>query len=99
MGWEHEPPLTPHEERLHAAYELLLGMLRDYAGRRPEDRYISNHTNPVWLLNQLRMVRWYCGSLRDGARVLDWGCRHAPDSLLLRAARGDRLELHGCDFP
>jgi ubiquinone/menaquinone biosynthesis C-methylase UbiE len=31
-------------------------------------------------------------------RILDWGCCHAPDSILLRAVFGDAFEFHGCDF-
>jgi SAM-dependent methyltransferase len=34
---------------------------------------------------------------RSGA-VLDWGCYHAADACLMRAALGDGVELHGCDF-
>ncbi len=30
--------------------------------------------------------------------ILDWGCRHAPDSCLLRAAFGDAVTLHAADL-
>lgn len=30
-------------------------------------------------------------------RVLEWGCRHAPDSAVLRMRLGDSVELHGAD--
>ena len=31
-------------------------------------------------------------------RVLEWGCRHGPDSAVLRMRIGDALELHGADI-
>lgn len=41
------------------------------------------------------------GHVRDafapGQRVLDWGCRHAALSLLVRRDFGPGLDLHGCD--
>jgi SAM-dependent methyltransferase len=36
-------------------------------------------------------------ALQHATRVLDWGCRHAAMSRLLRADRGDAVDLHGCD--
>jgi len=33
-----------------------------------------------------------------GGTVLEWGCRYAPDSMVLRMRLGERAELHGCDI-
>ena len=31
-------------------------------------------------------------------RLLDWGCRHAPDAALVYAIKGNSVSLVGCDF-
>ena len=49
---------------------------------------------------QFELLRAYdkiASSLANAAKVLDWGCRHGVYSQLLRADRGEAIELHGCD--
>jgi SAM-dependent methyltransferase len=72
----------------------------------PDDPYLQTHARPDTRDTQIRVFRWYTPYLtslpgwRDepGPYVLDWGCRHAPDSCLLRATYGPHLQLCGVDF-
>lgn len=62
------------------------------------DQYLRNHAAEATIRNQVRTFRWYLPEIPENATVLDWGCNHAPDSCLLRAWFGERLNLHSCDF-
>jgi SAM-dependent methyltransferase len=62
------------------------------------DAYLGDHGDRRQILNHVHTFRWYAPHLPARGRILDWGCRHAPDSCLLRAVFGDAFELHGCDF-
>ena len=84
--------------------KTLHGVLADlYAeelgNERVVDRaYLDIHAIPEFIRDQVRTFEWYRPHLPRSGRVLDWGCRHAPDSCLLRTAFGERLLLFGCDF-
>jgi SAM-dependent methyltransferase len=60
--------------------------------------YLGIHAIPEFIRDQVRTFEWYRRHLPRSGRVLDWGCRHAPDSCLLRTTFGERLRLFGCDF-
>lgn len=69
----------------------------------PDDLYLLSHARPATVATQVRVFGWYAPFLTShpdwpDVAVLDWGCRHAPDSCLLRAAFGGRPHLHGADF-
>src|SRR5262249_51933722 len=49
------------------------------------------------LQRHVRAFELYAPYLKRGDRVLDWGCRHAPDACMIRVYLGDEVELHGCD--
>jgi SAM-dependent methyltransferase len=66
--------------------------------RLAPDAYLGDHGGRRQVLNHVHTFRWYAPYLPTGGAVLDWGCRHAPDSCLLRTAFGDAFHLHGCDF-
>jgi SAM-dependent methyltransferase len=76
--------------------------LLDSLYRRQEllapDPYLGDHGDRRQILNHAHTFRWYAPLLPARGKVLDWGCRHAPDSCLMRAVFGDAFELHGCDF-
>jgi len=99
MKWAHEPPASEQDEKVHAAYEHLVRLMAGYLSEHPDDPYLQVHASGDLALNQVRMIRWYLQHLPGRGRVLDWGCRHAPDSIILRRVRGDAYVLHGCDFP
>jgi SAM-dependent methyltransferase len=78
--------------------EVLTGLYGAQLAVDPDNGYLREHAAPVAVDNQIRTFRWYRPYLSPGWTVLDWGCNHAPDSCLMRAAFGDRIELHSCDF-
>ncbi len=63
---------------------------------RPEDAYLRQHSEAGFLAGTIRVFRFYEPYLPTAGRVLDWGCRHAPDACLIRATRPN-LEIDGCD--
>jgi SAM-dependent methyltransferase len=99
MDWAHEPPASELDAKVHDTYQHLTSLMAEYLREHPDDAYLQFHASGEVTLNQVRMIRWYLRHLPVRGRVLDWGCRHAPDSIVLRQVRGDAYELHGCDFP
>jgi SAM-dependent methyltransferase len=63
----------------------------------PGERYLPRHAEPAFLRGSVRVFEFYSPYLPEEGRILDWGCRHAPDACLMRARFGTRLELDGCD--
>lgn len=57
----------------------------------------SSIVNEATLDRHIRAFQIYAPYLGPKMRVLDWGCRHAPDSCMMRTLYPD-LDLHGCDF-
>src|SRR5947209_15166267 len=91
------PPLRTGSEA--ERLELLLAELyRLERFGNPGDAYLREHARPRVVRGQVRAFGWYRRFLPPAGAVLDWGCNHAPDSCLLRAWAGARLELHGTDF-
>lgn len=87
------------------ADELARTLARLYAEQlalSPHDHYLLEHADPRVIATQVRVFRWYVPLLGDclapNARVMDWGCRHAPDSCLLRAAFGHTHCLSATDL-
>ncbi len=78
--------------------ELLEELYRRQLALDPDNRYLLEHASSIWISNHIRTFHWYRAYLTATGNVLDWGCNHAPDSCLLRAWFGDRLNLHSCDF-
>ena len=80
----------------------LAATLRDLYARQstlvPEDGYFLQHAAEEFQTGTLRVFRFYQPYLPRAGRILDWGCHHAPDACLMRAALGDAVELHGCDL-
>lgn len=64
----------------------------------PHNPYVREHARRRCITNQVLTFQWYQPYLPATGAILDWGCQHAPDSCLLRAAHGDRFALHACDF-
>jgi SAM-dependent methyltransferase len=45
----------------------------------------------------VQTFRFYESYLPASGRILDWGCRHAPDACLIRLRLGDAVDIDGCD--
>ncbi|HYE52086.1 MAG TPA: class I SAM-dependent methyltransferase [Azospirillaceae bacterium] len=99
---------------LHGQTAMPMPEGKDYAGRiadlyrryleeTPPDsrfyRYIHAHSrNSAAQARHIAAFMKYAPFL-DGARtVLDWGCRQAIDSCLIRMYLGEGVEIHGCDI-
>lgn len=62
-----------------------------------EVAYLTEHGSKNSVRRQVDVFGAYLPSLTAPKGILDWGCRHAPDSCLLRLAFGDAIEICGCD--
>lgn len=59
--------------------------------------YVTEHGSRNSIRRQVDVFGTYASSLTNPTSILDWGCRHAPDSCLVRLAFGSAVEIHGCD--
>jgi SAM-dependent methyltransferase len=82
--------------------EDLVRVLSDLYQRQlrasPKDEFLRVHCTPRFVRGTVDVFRFYRPYLPAGGTILDWGCRHAPDSCLIRATFGQRATLYGCDF-
>ncbi len=60
--------------------------------------YLDAHSRGNSINRHLSVFRRYLPHIPASGAVLDWGCRQAPDSCLLRHELGADLRLYGCDF-
>jgi SAM-dependent methyltransferase len=82
---------------VEALGSLLAGLYRRQLEQLPGDDYLRAHSESAFLRGTLAVYRFYERWLPSQGRILDWGCRHAPDSCLIRARFGDGVTLDGCD--
>jgi SAM-dependent methyltransferase len=78
--------------------ELLLSLYREQRKLRPNDAYLAAHSAEKVARTQAAVFDFYARHLPARGRVLDWGCRHAPDACLMRARFGDALQIDACDL-
>ncbi len=92
-------PIPPAKlAAVRQAYKEVCHRFLDAAADNPFFEYVqSSIANDAALDRHIRAFEIYAPYLRPGMRVLDWGCRHAPDACMLRCLHPE-LELHGCDF-
>jgi SAM-dependent methyltransferase len=64
--------------------------------RSPHDTYLRQHAEPAFVAGAEKVFAFYEPHLPQAGRILDWGCRHAPDAGLIRARRPS-VEIEGCD--
>ena len=91
------PQLDSSEVATAALAELLAGLYGRQIEHLPEDTYLRAHRDAAFQRGTLAVYRFYEPWLPPQGRILDWGCRHAPDACLIRARFGDRFTLEGCD--
>jgi SAM-dependent methyltransferase len=78
--------------------DTLVRRLADlYAAHADADAYLKVHSSNAAALGRQVDAYLRYRPFVTGTRILDWGCRHAPDSCLLRHDDGAALDLHGCD--
>ncbi len=79
----------------------LASVLRQLYARQletlPHDGYLRDHSEASFVDGSVRVFRFYEPYLPAEGRILDWGCRHAPDACLVRTRFGERVTLDGCD--
>jgi SAM-dependent methyltransferase len=63
----------------------------------PKDAYLRHHSDASFVDGSVRVFRFYEPYLPAEGRILDWGCRHAPDACLIRTRCGEQVTLDGCD--
>ena len=61
------------------------------------DEYLQLHGSPSFMRGTEQVFDWYRRYLPATGKVLDWGCRHAPDACLLSADDDFDLTIYGCD--
>jgi SAM-dependent methyltransferase len=93
-------PKNLEKSRIECAKEAYSELCRAYLLRNPEGTY-SNYIksaigNDATLDRHIRSLEIYAPYISGNMRLLDWGCRHAPDSCMLRTLY-PQLEIHGCD--
>lgn len=85
-------------DAVRIAYERLCETFLDTARDHPYHDYVKSSVgSPAMLDRRIRAFELYAPYIRPGMRILDWGCRHAPDACMMRTLFAD-LDLHGCDF-
>jgi SAM-dependent methyltransferase len=77
---------------------LLVSLYERWRASAPGDDYLASHAFPTVVRARGDVFAWYEPHLPRSGRILDWGCRHAPDSCLIRERLGDAVELHACDL-
>ena len=63
----------------------------------PDDEYLRAHADPRFMRGNVLVFQFYRQYLPAQGRILDWGCRHAPDACMIRSELGDGVQLDGCD--
>jgi SAM-dependent methyltransferase len=77
--------------------DLLGSLYRTQLNERGPDDYLQQHATPSFCLGTARTFGFYLRYLPESGAFLDWGCRHAPDSCLLRFSSRGAKTIHGCD--
>ncbi len=76
--------------------EMIQALCEEHLEAHHEDSYVLAHgTHPAATLNRLNAYEIYRPYL--GERILDWGCKFAVDSCIVRFDHPD-AEIHACDF-
>jgi SAM-dependent methyltransferase len=78
--------------------EVLSSLYEQQLKVRPDDAYLRAHARARVAETQAAAFDFYARYLPARGRVLDWGCRHAPDACLMRAHFGPELRIDGCDL-
>ncbi len=75
-----------------------LSSLYERIKQKGNNPYLTLHGQLNSLRRQVDVFFLYKDYLPEDGTILDWGCRHAPDSCLMRYVLGDSPKLLGYDF-
>ena len=92
---ERPPAFVPRTER--ECVDVLAATYRR-ALEKHWDTYVERHSRPNSLRRQVDAFSTYRDYLPLNGRILEWGCKHAPDACLMRFVLGDEVEIDGYDF-
>lgn len=94
------PTATPSVGLASVSDAELLMLMRELFAEQlavsPDDYLASHSLSDAAIMRRISVLRRFEEYMKG--RFLDWGCRHAPESCMLRKLFGDRLEFFGCDF-
>ncbi len=91
-------PLAPALE-WNPFTEVLRKLYAEQLAESGDDPYLRQHSDQNFIAGQVRVFQWYRPFLPHAGRLLDWGCRHAPDSCLIRTDLESQFQQHACDLP
>jgi SAM-dependent methyltransferase len=84
------------KSNMESAIETLSTLYSKYANHSEHgDPYILQHARVAVMRRQIYSCSMYLPYV--SGKTLDWGCKHAPDSCVLKHFKGSELELYGCD--
>lgn len=78
-------------------FRLCESYLKDHRDDEYADYIKSSIANYGSLDRHIRALELYAPYIEERMKILDWGCRHAPDSCMLRTVY-PTLDIHGCDL-
>ena len=78
-------------------FDLLSDLFARERSENPQDDYLVYHGSPGSIYFKIQNFNWILPFLPSSGTILDWACRHAPDSCLVRALFGNAVTLHACD--
>ena len=88
------------EAKVQDARRAYLALCRRYLEEHPDGPYAdyigSAAANEAVLDRHVRAFELYAPYMVDGMHVLDWGCRQAPDSCMLKTVFPN-VRISGCD--
>jgi SAM-dependent methyltransferase len=93
----HDRPVARSPDHVRIRRVQLLRRLYAEQQARRSDEYLRGHGSDAFVRGTEQVFEWYRPYLPDGGRILDWGCRHAPDACLLAAEAEGELAIDGCD--
>lgn len=76
----------------------MLRQLFEAAISRQSDRYLVAHSQPNSIRRQTEVHQKYITYVKEDSKVLDFGCKHAPDACLIRHSLGSEVSISGYDF-
>lgn len=66
--------------------------------KEEKNHYLQSHSNVNVIKRQLDVFEIYSKFIPENSKVLDWGCWHSPDGVMLKEQFNNKLQIYGCDF-
>lgn len=81
-----------------ACIEKLQQLYREVLKQNPNDSYMRSHSRLNSIRRSVDIFFEYKDFLPENPTILDWGCKHGPNSTLCRFMFDDEVTVKGCDF-